>query len=140
MTTVRASIYIVDDDLSVRRGLARVIRSANLKVVAFASANDFFQSAYETGNSCLIVDAEFRGSSDLDMLTRLRKESINIPVIVVTAHDDSKTRKAAGDAGAIGYFRKPVDSEALLDAIRWALASGRRSTEGRKRLMSRCKV
>jgi FixJ family two-component response regulator len=60
--------------------------------------------------------------SGLDMLTRLRKERIAIPVIVVTAHDDIETRKAAEDAGASGYFRKPFDSEALLDAITWALS------------------
>ena len=123
MRTGRANVYIVDDDSSVRRGLARVIRSADLEAVAFASADDFFQSDFETRNSCLVADAKMPGSGGLDMLTRLRKERINIPVIVVTAHDDPKTRMDANDAGAIGYFRKPVDSEALLDAITWALGS-----------------
>ncbi len=98
-----------------------MIRSADLEAVAFASADDFFQSDSETTNSCLIADAKMPASGGLDLLSRLRKERIGIPVIVVTAHDDPKTRKDAEDAGAIGYFRKPVDSEALLEAITWAL-------------------
>ena len=117
----KTSVYIVDDDASVRKGLARVIRSANLNAVVFASADEFFQSDYETNNNCLVVDAKMPGTSGFDMLERLCRERITIPVIVVTAHDDPEARKAAEDAGAIAYFRKPVDSEALLDAITWAL-------------------
>lgn len=123
--TVSASIYIVDDDCSVRRSLARVIRSANLHAVVFATADEFFQSNYETSNSCLVVDAKMPGCGGLDMLSRLRHDRILIPVIVVTAHDDPETKKAAEEAGAVGFFRKPVDSEALLDAIMWALRKGR---------------
>ena len=118
---VNAKIYIVDDDLSVRRSLARVVRSANLQAFVFATADKFFQSDYETSNSCLVVDAKMPGCGGLDMLSKLRRDRISIPVIVVTAHDDPETKKAAEEAGAIGFFRKPVDSEALLDAITWAL-------------------
>ena len=120
-----ASVYIIDDDVSVRRGLARVVRSANLDAVVFASAEDFFKSDYKTKtrNICLVVDVNMPGeSSGLDILLRLHMEHITIPVIVVTAQDDPETRKAAEDAGAIGFFRKPVDYEALLDAITWALS------------------
>jgi FixJ family two-component response regulator len=124
--TLRTSVYIVDDDASVRRSLARVIRSANLNAVAFASADEFFQSDYETSDTCLVVDAKMPGVSGLDMLARLRKERIAIPAIVVTAHDDIETRKAAEDVGAFGYFRKPFDSEALLDAITWALSQNKK--------------
>lgn len=120
-----AYVYIVDDDCSVRRSLARVIRSANLHAVVFATADEFFQSNYETSNSCLVVDAKMPGCGGLDMLSRLRHDRIPIPVIVVTAHDDPETKKAAEEAGAVGFFRKPVDSEALLDAIMWALRKGR---------------
>jgi FixJ family two-component response regulator len=123
MTTARANVYIVDDDFSFRRGLERVLRSANLNGVAFASVDHFFQSVSERRNSCLVVDVKMPGGGALEMLTRLRKECIRIPVIVVTAHDDPKIRKEAQDRGAIGFFRKPVDSEALLDAITWALGS-----------------
>ena len=101
-----------------------MIRSANLNAFSFASADDFFQSDSETTNSCLIADAKMPASGGLDLLSRLGKERIGMPVIVVTAHDDPKTRRDAENAGAIGYFRKPVDSEALLDAITWALSSG----------------
>jgi len=123
-TTIRTNIYVVDDDASVRRSLARVVRSAGHNAVTFASAEDFFASDYRTGEGwCLIVDAKMPRSSGLDMLTRLHGERVNMPVIVVSAHDDPETRKAASDAGAIGYFRKPVDADALLDAITWAVKS-----------------
>jgi len=121
MTATVSAIYIVDDDFSVRRSLARVIRSANLHATTFATADEFFQSNYEISNSCLVVDAKMPGSGGLDMLSRLRSERIAIPVIVVTAHDNPETRADAEAAGAIGFFRKPVDAEALLDAITWAL-------------------
>jgi len=125
MTAERPTVYIVDDDPYVLRGLVRVIRSADLNAVSFATADDFLQSGSETGNSCLVVDAKMPVIGGMDMLTRLRKEGVRIPAIVVSAHDDPKTRKEAEDAGAVAYFRKPVDSEALLDAITWALGSGK---------------
>lgn len=125
--STRTSVYIVDDDLSVRRSFARVFRAAGLHAVAFESPEDFFQSDYETKNSCLVVDATMPGISGIDMLARLSVECATIPVIIVTAIDDPETRKNAIDAGAIGYFRKPVDTEALLDAIRWIVSSRERT-------------
>ena len=129
-TTIKTNIYVVDDDASVRRSLARVVRSAGHNAVTFASAENFFASDYRTfEGGCLIVDGKMPRSSGLDMLTRLRSERVNMPVIVVSAHDDPETRKAALDAGANGYFRKPVDSDALLDAITWALKKGERKKD-----------
>lgn len=125
--SMRTSVYIVDDDPSVRRSFARVFRAAGLHAVAFASPEDFFQGDYETKNSCLVVDATMPGTSGLDMLARLSVECAAIPVIIVSAIDDPEIRKSAIDAGAIGYFRKPVDSEALLDAIRWIVSSRERT-------------
>ena len=121
--SVRATVYIIDDDPSVRKGFARVVRTGGLNAVAFGSSDDFFQSHYKTEDSCIVVDAKMPRSGGVDMLTRLRKESAGIPVIVVTAHDDADTRSDAEEAGAIGFFRKPVDADALLDAITWALKS-----------------
>jgi len=67
MITIRTNIYVVDDDASVRRSLARVVRSAGHNAVAFASAKDFFASDYRTGeDGCLIVDAKMPRSSGLD--------------------------------------------------------------------------
>lgn len=123
----RVTVYIVDDDASVRKGLERVVRSADFDAKTFESAGAFFAAGFTEHNSCLIVDAKMPRSGGLDMLETLKSEHVSIPVIVVTAHDDPATRKAASDAGAVGYFRKPVDADALLDAITWALA--RRDTK-----------
>ncbi len=121
---LRANIYIVDDDASVRKALARVTRSADLNTAVFSSASDFLESDYKTktSNSCIVMDINMPGKcSGLDLMSRFQKENIKIPVIIVSAQDDPKTKKAMKDAGAFCYFRKPVDSEALLDAILWAL-------------------
>ena len=117
----RATVYVVDDDPSVRRSLGRLIRSAGLEVSLFASADEFFESSRCDRNVCLIVDAKMPRVGGLDMLIRLQAERIGIPVIVITAHDDAETRKQAEEAGAVGFFRKPVDAEALLDAVQWAI-------------------
>jgi len=121
--STKMNVYVIDDDPSVRKSFARLFRSAGLHADAFMSPEDFFQSDYETNNSCLIVDATMLGSSGIDMLKRLSAERIAIPVIIVSASDEPETRKSAMDAGAIGFFRKPVDSEALLDAIEWIVSS-----------------
>lgn len=131
MQSTTPNVYIVDDDVSVRKAFARVIRTAGLNAVTFQSSDEFFDHHYNAENSCLIVDAKMPMSRGVDMLTRLRKERIKIPVIVVTAHDDGETRKQAEEAGAIGFFRKPVDSGALLDSITWALGATKRKGGGR---------
>ena len=115
-------MYVVDDDPSVRRGLGRLIRSAGLEVGLFASADEFFESSRCDKNVCLVVDAKMPRVGGLDMLVRLQAEHIGIPVIVITAHDDAETRKQAEEAGAVGFFRKPVDANALLDAVQWAIS------------------
>jgi FixJ family two-component response regulator len=115
-------VYIVDDDPSVRKGFARVVRSAGFDARVFESADAFFGSGSARASGCLVVDAKMPVSGGPDMLTRLRHESPGMPVIVVTAHDDPETRKVADEVGAVSYFRKPVDADALLDAISWALS------------------
>ena len=116
-----AIMYVVDDDESVRRALKRLLRSAGLEVVTFASARDFLDSDYRRENVCLIVDIQMPGLSGLDLKRELLKAGSAIPVIFITAFDNAKVRKQARQLQAAGYFRKPVDDRALLDAVDWAL-------------------
>ena len=117
----KSTIYLVDDDISVRRGLARLIRSEGFEVKAFASAGEFLEQKDLEPTGCLIVDAKMPGLTGLDLQKRLTDAGISIPVIFVTAHDDPETRNLAKERGAVGFFHKPVDAQALLDSIRWAL-------------------
>ena len=115
-------IYIVDDDDSVRRAMQRLIRSAGMEVRAFASAEEFLDFECIDQNACLIVDIKMQGMSGLKLYDELRAKGYDLPVIFITGFDTPETRNEAKNAGAAGYFRKPIDDQALLDSIEWALA------------------
>ena len=116
-------VYIVDDDESFRAALERLMRSAGLTAQTFASAQEFLDSDISCDDdSCLITDVQMPGKTGLELQRELRETGKEFPVIFVTAHDTDEARSQTKKAGAVGYFRKPVDDQALLDAIRWAVS------------------
>ena len=115
------TIFLVDDDLSVRRAVARLLRTAGHDVRDFASAQDFLEALDPDASGCLLLDARMPGMSGEELLAELNARGIHLPVIVVTADDDTETRSKAQRMKATAFFRKPVDGAALLDAIAWAL-------------------
>ena len=117
----KPTIYIVDDDESIRNALEMLLLSAGMKVHTFASATDFLSSNPGEINSCLITDIRMKGISGLELKQKLNDEGNRIPVIFLTAFDTKESRKQAQRGGAVGYFRKPVDDQSLLDSIQWAL-------------------
>jgi FixJ family two-component response regulator len=114
-------IFLVDDDSSARKGLARLLRAAGYGVRDFASAKDFLDVLGSEASGCLVLDARMSGISNEEVLEELKARHIHLPIIVVTGDDDSETRQKAQKMKAAGFFRKPVDGPALLDAINWAL-------------------
>lgn len=119
------TVAVVDDDPSVRRGLERLLRSAGLSVVTFASAEQFLALCRREMLSCLVVDVHLGGMSGLELLARLAAADSTLPVILITAYDDPQTTGAIERSGAAGYLRKPFDDRVLIDAIMDAVA-GRR--------------
>jgi len=119
-------VYIVDDEPSICTAYARLARSAKMQPRTFASVEDFMRSDFSDENACVISDVQFPGKSGLELPVMLGRAGHHLPVIFVTAHDTPETRDMAQRFGAAGYFRKPVDDQALLDAIAWAI-SGRRA-------------
>jgi FixJ family two-component response regulator len=115
-------IYIVDDDESVLRAMKRLILSMNMDVESFASGREFLDSDYRDQNACLIVDVKIPGMSGMELQQKLVDKGSKLPVIFITAFDTEETRDQAKKAGAAGYFQKPVDDQALLDSIQWALS------------------
>ena len=115
-------IYVVDDDPSVRRALEMLFTSADMRVRTFAKGKEFLAQGISTENACLIIDMNMRGLSGLEVQQTLIERQIELPIIFLTAHDSSDIRQKAKQAGASGYFRKPVDDQALLDSIKWALS------------------
>jgi FixJ family two-component response regulator len=114
-------VYIVDDDASVRRALIRLLRSAGLEAVAFASAEAFLQAGLQEPSACLVLDVRLAGMTGLELLDQLTAAGSSLPVIMITAHDDAQVRTRAARAGVVDYLRKPFDDHALLAAIQRAL-------------------
>ena len=116
-------IYIVDDDDSIRRALKRLIRSVGMDAEVFASAQEFLDSEHRNHDACMIVDLKMPGMSGLELQDELSARGSHLPVIFITGFDSTETRGLAKKAGAAGYFRKPIDDQALLDSIQWALSN-----------------
>jgi len=117
MHNVARLISIVDDDLSVRRALGRLVKAAGYPVETFASAHEFLDSSPSGRTACLVLDIHLNGMSGFDLEERLMAERVTIPIIFITAHDDAATRERITGSGAVGYLAKPFDGQALLDVI-----------------------
>ena len=117
------TIYILDDDASVRKALVRLFRSAGMAAISFASVDELLSAPMLPQCVCIVADIRMQGTSGLAMPGLLAERDLHTPVIFVSAQDTEETRAAAKRAGAAGFFRKPVDDQALLDALAWAMRS-----------------
>ena len=116
----KIQIYVVDDDVSVRKSLKMLFLSADMNVLTFKRPEDFLEHKFREENACLVVDALLKEQSGFELQKHLTEKEIKIPVIFITAFDSKEIRQQAKEAGAAGYLRKPVDDQALLDTIHWA--------------------
>jgi FixJ family two-component response regulator len=119
MADASSVISIVDDDLSVRRALGRLVRLAGYAVETFASAREFLASAARGHTACLVLDIQLdRGEmSGFDLQERLVADGVTIPTIFITAHGDARTRERLKRSGVAGFLSKPFGDQALLDLI-----------------------
>ena len=118
----RCPVYIIDDDLSVRTALERLLISAGIRARTFAGAREFLKAGIAHGQACVITDVKMHGMTGLELHRKLAAEGARVSFIFVTAFDTPEARREAREAGAIAYFRKPVDDQALIDAIQWAMS------------------
>jgi FixJ family two-component response regulator len=117
---VEPIVFIVDDDLSVRRSTERLVRSAGFNVQSFASAGEFLKNPRPEGPACLVLDVRMPGLSGMDLQHELNQAGICIPIIFITGHGDIPMSVRAMKAGAVEFLTKPFRSRSLLDAIRAA--------------------
>jgi len=115
------TIYLVEDDASLRTAVRRLLRSAQYRVLTFASAEEFYRSDFRTSPGCLLLDIRLPGISGFDLQSRLIDAGIRMPVIFITGQDRAGMEEYARQLGASAYLRKPVDEETLLAAIRQAM-------------------
>lgn len=121
MSAIASSFYvhIIDDDESVRKGLSRLMRSAGFSSRTYDSAECFLAQEKLEVSGCILMDITMPHMSGLELAARLRQLGISLPVIAISARDDEETRQKASDLGVRFYLRKPVDDQALIDAINW---------------------
>ena len=130
--TAVATVYVVDDNGGVRRGLRALLESAGLTAETFASAEEFL-AAYPPGApGCLVLDVRLRHGSGLDLQDELRRRRVALPIIVLTGYGDVQTSVRALKAGAFDFLQKPAPPALLLERIGAALAADRQARSATK--------
>jgi len=114
-------ISVVDDEVSVRRAMERLLRSAGMSVATFATSAEFFEDLLTHEVDCVVLDLHMPEESGFSVLARLRASGRNLPVVVITGHDTPESRGRSFQAGANAYLLKPVGEEVLLKTIAEAI-------------------
>ena len=117
-------VCVIDDEPSIRESLSNLLRSAGLKVQAFASAQEFLTNWPREALSCLVLDVQLPGISGLDLQQELANGDAQIPIIFMTGYGDIPMTVRAMKAGAIEFLTKPFRDEDLLSAVDQAIKRG----------------
>jgi len=115
-------VSVVDDDPSVRRSLARLVKGAGYRVEAYASAHEFLARPPDEGPACLVLDVRMPGLTGLDLQETLAIAAHSTSIIFITGYRDVRASVKAMKAGAVDFLTKPVDDQELLGAIERAVA------------------
>ncbi len=122
MGASQATVFVIDDERSVRQALSRLLRSAGHRVETFASAEEFLKREQYAGIGCLVLDVRMPGMTGAELFDRMSEKGLSMPVVFLTGHGDVPTSVRAMKKGAVDFLLKPADDEALLQAIRQAVA------------------
>jgi len=120
-----ATVFVIDDDFSVRRSIQGLLKSVGLNSESFGSAQEFLTRRLGDGPSCLVLDVRLPGLNGLDFQRQLADAGLQIPIIFITAHGNIPMSVRAMKAGAIEFLTKPFHDQDLLDAIQQALERDR---------------
>jgi FixJ family two-component response regulator len=115
------TVFLVDDDASIRDSLSLLLSLKGLRTQIFASAEHFLDTYNSEWRGCLLTDLRLTGMSGLELQSVLRERGVNLPVVVITAHGDVATTRTALQAGALDFLEKPLDDEVLIDVLRNAI-------------------
>src|ERR1051325_7724558 len=129
-----STVYVVDDDDSVREAVGSLVRLAGLRVQTFPSAQEFLAFPRPNVPSCLVLDVQLPGLSGLDLQEELAKADVQLPIIFLTGHGDIPMTVRAMKAGALEFLTKPFDDEDLLQAIHQVIMRDRRARQQRASL------
>jgi FixJ family two-component response regulator len=113
-------VAVLDDEPGFRQALSRLLRSHDLKVQAFATGQEFVTAAAGQKFACLLLDLHMPDSTGFDVLADLKTQGVDVPVIIITGHDQPGSAATARELGAANYLLKPLDETALLSSLREA--------------------
>ena len=119
--TDKALIHVVDDDDSLRAALLDLLDAAGFDARGYASTGEFLLHPPPERPGCVLLDVRMPGPSGLDLQAALQRYAVTLPVVFLTGHADVTTSVRAMKAGAVDFLEKPVDRDALLDALDRAL-------------------
>ena len=121
MDAEKQLVIVVDDDSQIRESLESLLKSADFSAASFSSAEDVLLSGLLAEASCLITDMRMQGIQGVELQRRLQREYPHLPVIVITAHRDERTRQKVLSDGAAFFFYKPFNPIDLLGAVHSAI-------------------
>ncbi|MEO8439674.1 MAG: response regulator [Spartobacteria bacterium] len=130
MISAESLVFVIDDDASVRRGLSRLLRSANYQSEIFPSADDFLERTPHPGPACVVVDVRMPGLGGIELQETLIQRQREEQLVFITGHGDIAMCAHAMKAGAVDFLPKPFANEDLLRCVERALS---RSIEERRR-------
>lgn len=123
--TTASTIYLIDDDLSVRRGLGRLLRAAGYNVVTCDTPEAFLALPSLTTPACLLLDLRMPRMTGLELQSALHDDGRDPPIVMLSGHVDATTTERALSAGAVAVLSKPVELNALVHALERGLARDR---------------
>ena len=126
-----ATVFVIDDEASVRKSVARLLRSAGHRVETFGSAEEFLRRPHYDGSGCLILDVKMPGQSGLELQEALASAGYHLPVIFVSGRSDIPISVKAMKAGAVDFLTKPFQHTNLLKAVEVSLARDREARASR---------
>jgi RNA polymerase sigma factor (sigma-70 family) len=129
MRSESLTVFIVDDDAGVRDSVALMLGLIGYRTAAYASAEAFLSAYQPDWTGCVVADVRLPGKSGLELQEELRGRGSQLPIIIITAHGDVPTARAAFQAEAVDFLEKPFDDAQLRAAIDTALAIEERRIE-----------
>jgi RNA polymerase sigma factor (sigma-70 family) len=140
MTPVETTVFVVDDDTSVRTALKRLIKSLGFQVETFDSAQAFLKHGPHDGPACLILDVRMPGMGGIELQVQLTRTGVHMPIIFITGHGNIPMSVKAIKAGAVDFIEKPFEDQQLVDAINIAIKKNRtfRTEQAEIKELQRC--
>jgi FixJ family two-component response regulator len=130
----RPTVFVVDDDDSLRKALERLLRAKGYRVVVFSSAEEFLKSHLEAPIACLLLDLQLPGLNGLELQHSLMQLEMPVPIVFITGHGSIPTAIRAIKSGAVGFLTKPFTENELLTEIENALAKCRSELKERSEI------